>query len=194
MTLLLPKFSRALPLLLALAVRPGSLAAQSDDGPPAWMKEHMAAMVTGDSLRWLTDNRQWQNSDEPFSDYGTRFYWGPNRLSIRGVLFGIHEGRETGAMWNYTLWWHPGERKVLLSQVGAGGAYGVGEMRLRPDGVYETVQAFWGPDGTRTETQHEERHPDATTQVGLSSSMVDGEWKPGRTYTWHKVPSPPARR
>lgn len=188
-----PRFAsspRLLALLLGLAPVPAALAAQAPEGAPAWLTEQMTTMVTGDSLRWLTDNCRWQGPDEPFSAYGTRFWWGPGRLSLRGVLFAIRDGRETQPIWSFSLFWHPGERKVLLTQVGFHGVYGAGEMRRRPDGSFETTQLFWSPDGTRSEIRHEDRFEGGTRHIGQSANLVNGEWKPGRSYTWIKEPSP----
>lgn len=179
-----------LPAAFGIGAATVPLGAQTTGGPPGWMQEHMAAMVTGDTLRWITDNRQWQNEDEPFSDYCLRFWWGPGRKSLRGALFAIHEGKETGNMWFYSLYWHPGQQKVILAQIGGNGVYGEGEMQLRPDGVFDTHQDFWTLEGSHSEVRHEERFEGATRQVGLSSTLTDGVWKPGREYTWIKEPSP----
>lgn len=82
-------------------------AAPRDDGPPAWLREHMAAMVR-DGGTWHTDNAKWTSAAEPAKTYATSWSWGIGKMSIQGRLFGLDAGgAEFATYWEFRLYWDP---------------------------------------------------------------------------------------
>ena len=101
-------------------------------------------------------------------------------MTMTGRLFGLDGGKETPAFWEFRQYWHPGRQEAVVEQFGWGGAFGIGT--LTRDAVAE--QTICNADGTTSQIGHRSEMPDADTRVQASFDIVDGAWRPRRTYTW----------
>jgi hypothetical protein len=186
---------RLIPILLlsllaaapAAAVDPesGQSSVATAQPAPQWHLDEIA-FLTRDSGRWVASNAAYQNENEPMEAYVIE--WRPGYAnSMTGRLFGVIDGKETEDFWQFRQYWHPGEGKAYLEQFGAGGAFGVGPMQPE-DGRMKMAQTFYAPDGGVSVVGHLSHNPDAGTHVTDSFAIVDGEWRPNRTYTWKRQP------
>lgn len=156
---------------------------------PKWLIDHFTFMTAG-SGRWITDNAEFTSENEPFDKYGTEWKWGVGKQSIRGRLFGMNGSKEAGDFWEYRIYWHPKEKRAVFEQFGAGGIFGVGEMRnvTLGDGKAEksVEMVFYSPDGSTWHDLHKliEMQGEHTTH---SFKLEAGNWRPQRTYVWRLV-------
>lgn len=159
-------------------------------GMPQWLKSHFEFMTEGTG-RWITDNSKFKSENEPFDEYGTEWAWGVGKKSIKGRLFGLKDKKEVATFWEYRVFWHPLEKRAVFQQFGAGGVFGIGEMRVigLPDGKSEnlTEATFYNPDGTNRKDLHKltENKDEHTTQ---SFSFENGSWELRRIYIWRRAP------
>lgn len=188
MPLRLPTLPSAAALLALLVPLPATQA-QAPASVPAWFADEVAWRVTGDSVRWEADNRTWRSADEPFEAYGLRFWPTLGGRGMRGVLFGIRDGKETRPFSEFRLFWHPGRQQVVVLQWDGWGGYAEGTLRGPVDGVTRLEQANWSASGQETRSAHDSRREGAT-QVDQQLAWVDGAWSPGRSYTWSRRPVP----
>lgn len=154
---------------------------------PGWVRDHFERHVRG-SGRWITSNAAYVSEQETDDHYAIEWRWAVGRQGVRGRLFGLRDGDETGTYWELHSYWDPAERRVVADQFGANGAVGTGTIHDRGDGVFEVVQTFTAPDGSRSRTRHLTTLG-AASQTGTSYGWDQGEWKPRRTYTWNLEPA-----
>jgi hypothetical protein len=154
---------------------------------PQWYLDDIE-FLTKDGGRWVTSNAEYQSESEPMEAYAIEWKKGYAN-SMTGRLFGIVDGKETGDYWRFRQYWHAGEGKAVLEQFGFGGAMGVGVL-WREDDRTKTAQTFYPPQGAPTLQGHIAYNPDAETHVTESYNIVDGEWRPNRTYTWKRETAP----
>lgn len=178
-------------MLVGLVFVPGLFAQDKtaeNDSPPKWLTDHFAFMTEG-SGRWIADNSPFKSENEPFDEYGTEWKWGVGKQSIMGRLFALRDKKEVATFWEFRVFWHPEKRKAFIQQFGAGGAFGVGEMRVIESGdssLNVTEQDFYIPGGTDYLEMHHliERKGEHETK---SFQLEKGSWKLQRTYIWKKV-------
>lgn len=154
---------------------------------PQWYLDDIAFLTRG-SGRWVTSNADYMSENEPMEAYVIEWRKGYAN-SMTGRLFAIVEGKETGDYWRFRQYWHPGEGKAVLEQFGFGGAAGLGVIWREGDKM-KTVQTFYPPQGAPALNGHIAYNPDAETHVTESYNIVDGEWRPNRTYTWKLETAP----
>lgn len=174
--------------ILALAA-PAAFAADDKPGKaPQWFLDDIK-QLSADGGRWIADNSAYKNENEPFDSYGTEWRSGFDGDTMTGRLFGIKDGKElTFDFWEFRQYWHPGRMEGVVEQFGWGGVLGAGV--LAQDGVGTVSdQVFYNIDGSTTRTGHKSRFPDKDTHVTESFDIVDGEWKPRRSYTWKRQPA-----
>jgi hypothetical protein len=112
---------------------------------------------------------------------------GPSRQTLRGRLFGIRDGKDVGTFWDFHVFWHPGEGKAFISQVGADGTLGMGTLEPpSADGSARSEATIYSVDGTTTRIAHVVRNR-GDIHAGESFDWVDGTWQPRRSYVWHRV-------
>ncbi len=150
---------------------------------PTWFAEHIRLMTNGDG-RWFADNSDYQSDDEPFDQYGLEWTSEMNGNLMRGRLFGVRDGEETGAFWTFSVMWDPARGRAMVYQVGGDGTLGVGHLTHSTRGE-ELVMDFTSPAGSSYRTRHTE-----TTANGVRTSesfqhSEDG-WQPSRTYHWRQ--------
>jgi len=173
-------------LLVIGAVTTHTLAAQAPPPLPLWFSEELRQRVTGDSIAWVTDNRQWTSAQEPAQAYGMRWWATPGGRGMRGVLFAIVDGRESAPIWEFRTFWHPGRQAVMVVQYNGWGGYAEGV--LKPSGTRAQLlleQESWDAGGTRVLARHESEYVDGR-QVDTQFTMVEGRWERGRQYVWEK--------
>lgn len=155
-------------------------------GPlPAWLHQEMTRLAEG-SGTWLADNRQFQSAEEKFDHYGLEWKWGLGKQSLKGRLYGVIDGTETGTFWEYRLFWHPGEGQAILQQFGSDGTYGVGELKADDQGRTTMEQTFYGPDGSTWRTGHESWW-DGEAHLTQQLEWRNGEWIKDRLYRWTRA-------
>lgn len=133
---------------------------------------------------WVADNGRYKSADEPADAYGIEWKLGLGGQSLTGRLYGIRDGKEGLTFWEFREFWHPGDGKVVTTQFGLGGAYGVGPHEFRADGTSEMLQTFYDPSGATTRTGHRsmlkgDEH--TTTSFDVDAA---GTWTERRTYVW----------
>ena len=197
MMLILPKglVSIAVSVACVLVFSVAQNTAHSSNNPktitrnavPAWLQDHMIFMTRG-SGRWITDNSVFKSENELYDAYLTEWKWGIGKNSIRGRLAAIIDNKEVVTVWEYQLFWHPGENKAILHQFGRNGVFGVGEMvSVEDDGqtVRNTEMTFFAPDGTSWKDLHNLYEKDDEHKT-ISFTYKDETWREGRTYTWKR--------
>jgi hypothetical protein len=173
---------------LALAVLSGALVpAPAAAEPPQWFLEEITSL-TADGGRWVADNSGYRNENEPFEAYVVEWTSGFDGATMTGRLFGLKDGAETPAFWEFRQYWHPGRNEAVLEQFGWGGAIGAGVMTRERDTTI-TDQVFYQGDGAARREAHRGEFRDSKTHVTESFDIVDGEWKPRRTYVWKLQPA-----
>lgn len=153
---------------------------------PQWHLDDIDFM-TRNGGRWVTSNADYQSENEPFNAYAMEWKKGYAN-SMTGRLFGIRDGKETGDFWRFRQYWHPGKGQVMLEQFGFGGAMGIGPVTR--DGETAIIeQTFYPSEGNANVVAHKSRN-DAKTDAHITESfdIVDGEWRPRRTYEWRRAP------
>lgn len=151
--------------------------------PPAWFLEEINTLSAGTG-RWVADNSGYKSEDEPYDSYVTEWVAGFAGSTLRGRLFGIADGVESGDFWEFRLFWHPAQRRVVMQQFGGGGTFGTGTM-WRVDDRNKMKQTFFGVDGSSRLVGHISYFRDARAQV-TDSFDIDGDvWTPRRSYTWY---------
>ncbi len=172
--------------LLLLLPRPG---ASQEGGIPESALELMRAEVG----TWKADNSAYSGEEEPFDAYAIDWAWNPGHTSLTGRLYGLRESREVGTFWTFHQFWHPGQRTMVVQQLGRDGTFGTGQVRIVEPGVSELVQLFYAPDGSTREERHLTRHS-VDRRQGTSFRRVNGKWEERRTYTWVRDPPPTGGR
>jgi hypothetical protein len=178
-------------ILIGLVFVPQLIAQEKDagnDSPPKWLVDHFTYMTEGTGC-WIADNSPFKGENEPFDAYGTEWTWGVGKQSLKGRLFALRDNKEVATFWEFRVFWHPGKRKAFIQQFEAGGAFGVGEMRViesKDSSINVTEQDFYIPDGTDFLEMHHlvERKGEHETK---SFRLEKGSWKLQRTYIWKKV-------
>lgn len=165
----------------------GATASETATPAPQWYLDDIA-FLTRDGGRWAADNSQYQGDDDPFDAYVIEWKAG-YAYSMSGRLFGLKDGEETGDFWEMFQYWDPGKGEAVVTQFGFGKAVGLGRAWVE-DGVSMSEQRFYAPDGSISGIGHKARNPDANTHVTESFDIVDGAWKPRRTYTWKRQAAP----
>lgn len=155
--------------------------------PPQWFLDDIEAHTAGGG-RWVADNSAYQGENEPFDAYVLEWKAGFDGMTMTGRLFGLADGKETPAFWEFRQYWHPGRNEAVVEQFGWGGAMGIGT--LTQDGVSD--QTIYNADGSTARIGHRAELVDADTRVQASFDIDDGEWRPRRTYTWIRQRPEPA--
>lgn len=151
---------------------------------PTWYTEHLQRLVADGGL-WVTDNGNYLSEQEPYTAYALHWQSGVGDHTAVGRLYGIRDGQEGATIWQFRLYWHPGQDQALLQQFGAGGALLSGPLTLEEDGRERLLQTFWAPDGRSWEVGHLTEWTSPDEHIG-SSYQVDeaGQWTEQRRYVW----------
>ncbi len=178
--------------LLALGMRPAAVHEASAEPAPAWFAAYLASEMEHGGL-FIADNSAYTSASETDDAYGIDWTWGIGKRSVRGRLFGLANGEETGTYWEMHTVWHPGANEARAYQFGGDGTFAEGTLRLLDEaagiaGGIEILQTFTSPDGSTREVRHVS-HPLAGGGNRGASFDKDGDgWKPRRSYDW--LPEP----
>ncbi|HNR78396.1 MAG TPA: hypothetical protein PKM48_14780 [Parvularculaceae bacterium] len=160
--------------------------ALAQQAPPQWYLDDIKALSAAGG-RWIADNAQYKNEQEQFESYATEWRSEFDGHTMSGRLFGFKDGKETSFdFWSFRQYWHPGRNEAVVEQFGWGGALGVGPL-TENDGGTMSDQTFYNADGSVTRVGHKSRFLDENTYLTESFDIVDGEWKPRRSYQWKRV-------
>lgn len=96
-------------------------------------------MLASGSGTWIADNSAYKNENETADAYGVSWTYGIGKTSLNGKLFGIKDGKEMGTFWEFRMYYHPSEKKLMYQQYGWGGMLGIAEMTLPDESHSEDV-------------------------------------------------------
>lgn len=142
-------------------------------------------VLTANGGTWIADNSAYINDTEKADAYGITWTYGLGKTSVTGRLFGIKDGKEFGTFWEFRVFYHPEQKKLMYHQYGWGAGLGIAEMKLIDDTRSEDVVALMYPDGTSSKVKHE-NDTRSDIQYAQSYEWKDGEWKKQRYYEWKK--------
>ena len=172
-------------LLAALCTASTILAQQA--GIPEWFTREMERDIGS----WVTDNAAYHSENEPMDHYVVDYYWDNYRVSIRGELYGLIDGKKTRNFWEFHKYWDFKTQAPILFQIAADGSTGAGPFQYNEDHSENSlVQDFAWSDGSVVKMGHktivfdEISHVDSTYTIG-----EDGVWAFNRTYRWDKQPA-----
>lgn len=154
-------------------------------GPPAWFTAHLEYLTAGDGV-WVADNAAYQSKDEPADQYEVTYVWGAGKRTASGTMRAITDGKRSRVIWDYRVFWDPGQKKVMLQQHGFWGSYGIGETRHIDAKTLRTEQTFYEPDGGKSRAAHDWILKGPRRHETRSFGLEKGEWKPGRSYLWER--------
>jgi hypothetical protein len=163
---------------------PSDSAAPAPRVRPEWVGPYMEGMIG----IWIADNAKYRSDAEPFEAYGIEWKWGAGRQSLAGRLYAIVDGRDAGTSWDFREFWHPGEGRLLASQFGTDGTFGIGPHERLADGTLEMVQTFYDPSGKMTRVGHRSRIQGDEMITQSFDVSPNGAWTDRRTYTWRRQP------
>lgn len=151
--------------------------------PPKWYHDYLAGLAP-DTGAWIAENAAYRSDAEPSDAYGLEWHWGLGRQSVTGRLFGLIDGEETGTYWEFRIFWHPGDHRVVVQQFGSDGTFGTGILYMVGDDKERLEQTFYAPDGSANRAGHETAlGPDIRS--GFSFDIhPDGGWQARRQYDW----------
>ncbi len=175
-------------LSLALPAEPGARHLTPHvpvDSPPAWFREGLADLVRG-SGRWLADNSAHVSPQEPWEAYGQEWSWGLGKRSVKGRLYAVKGGKEAGTIWEYHVYWHPGEGRAVVEQFGSDGSFGRGYLSSDGNGGEWLDQTLHFMDGSTSRVGHQAKL-EGDTRVTQSLTWSDGKWEKRRYYSWRRV-------
>lgn len=142
-------------------------------------------ILTSDGGTWIADNSLYKNENEPADAYGITWTYSLGKTSVNGRLFGLKDGKETGTYWEFRMYYHPAEKKLMYQQFGWGGALGTAEMKLLDETHSEDVATIYNPDGSSTQIKHESEIKN-DIQYSQSYQWMDNAWQKQRYYEWKK--------
>lgn len=153
---------------------------------PSWLRAHMDYMTQGSGV-WVTSNDKFKSDAEPFDQYVTEWKYSVGKMGMNGRLYGIRDGKPTGDFWEYHVYWHPKDRVAYIVQLGAGGAFGIGEVK--DSGLNDPPQRFFEmemvmPDGSDVMDLHRIHESGKGEHKTVSFDFREGEWIERRTYVW----------
>lgn len=153
---------------------------------PDWYWEHNE-FLTRDGGVFHADNSAYRSESEPWDAYGLSWEKGPSGQSLRGRLFGLRDGKDAATFWEFYVFWHPGEGKAYMYQVGLDGTLGTGTLEPPgADGKQRSEQTFHNVDGSTARVAHLALNR-GDTHSTESFHWGDGAWKPRRTYVWKRA-------
>ncbi len=143
--------------------------------------------LTKDGGSWVADNSAYKSDNEPFESYGLTWTWGFAKKSVNGTLYGIRDGKKTGTFFEFKMFYHPKENKVIYYQFGTDGTVGEGEVKLT-GGQSEILTSFYSPGGGTYKQRHEEVVKNGERHSQDYTLTQAGTWEKGRTYIWKLKP------
>lgn len=158
--------------------------AATPGSPPEWYMEDVTFLTAGNG-RWVADNSEYQNENEPFDAYGVEWTAKYGGMMV-GRLFGLIEGEEKGEFWHFVQYWDARTGTAILTQFHPSGGSGIGRLWEEGNAV-KSQQTFIRPDGARSESGHIARKPDPFTHETDSYDIEGDEWSLRRKYIWRRA-------
>lgn len=175
-------------LLLALCLFVPACASASayaqPAGPPAWWVAHVE-FVSRDGGVWVSPNPQGENDPDAPDAFAMHWRRANDGYALLGRLYGLRNGEEIAEYWTFIEFWHPGERRAVVQQWSAAGAYGVGESRWE-NGEGVLVQTFWLPDGRSWREGHRNRENGDEYVTHAFDISETGEWTSKDPRVWRR--------
>ena len=177
---------RLFALLMVVCMATPVSSADEGASPPEWFRQHLAYLTAGDGT-WLADNSSFKSEEEPYDSYQVTYVWGAGKQTASGSMRAYRNGKPTGVIWDYRVFWDPATRRCVIQQWGFGGAYGVGETKRVDETTLRSEQMFYGPDGSGSRSAHDWIVDGPLKHTTHSFSFENGAWKAGRTYVWKRA-------
>lgn len=142
-------------------------------------------ILTADGGTWIADNSAYKNENEPADAYGITWSYALGKTSVNGRLFGLKDGKEIGTYWEFRMYYHPAEKKLMYQQYGWGGTLGIAEMTFPDETHSEDVTTIYNPDGSSTKIRHVNEIKN-DIHYAQSYQWKDNAWQKQRYYEWKK--------
>ncbi len=156
--------------------------AHSENTIPQWFQANMEASVG----TWTASNAEYQSENEPIESYVMEWKWGIGKTSIIGGLYGLINGKKTGAFWEFRQYWDFEKQQGIVAQYGGDGTIGVGAITSDGDNGTSLDQVFISPDGTKKRHGHRSiMQVDKFTATSFDIGE-DEKWVKRRSYIWYK--------
>ena len=157
-----------------------NLFAQTPDSLPKEVKADWDNL-TRNGGNWVADNSAYKNENEPFEAYGLTWTWGFANKSLNGKLYAIRDGKNAGAFYEFKMFYHPKENKIMYYQFGTDGSIGQGEVKLTGKNS-EIITTFFVAGGDSFKQKHEEIEKNGDRHSFDFRLKQDGTWEKGPTY------------
>lgn len=164
----------------------------ADDLLPAWLLAEWELRTEGGG-HWVADNSANKSADEPYDAYGMEWTWGLGKKTLKGRLYAAQNGKDVGTLFEYRLAWHPGEKKVLLTQYGSDGTFAFGAVMPIGEKRTEALQRFYAPDGSTFQVGHRVEINGDEMRIQSFTVSDGGVWTARRSYLWKRVSQPPPK-
>jgi hypothetical protein len=169
--------------LISAAWTSSSVQQRTPAPAPAHVVENWQSLIG----TWIASNQQYKSDLDPMDAYGITWEWGLNKKSLVGRLYGLRDGKEVGTFWEFREFWHPGEHRVIATQFGRDGTYGVGPHDIGSDGTSEMLQTFFAPEEGAIRKIGHRAHLKGDVHTTSSFDVNDqDDWKPRRSYVWRR--------
>jgi len=178
------RLPRTAVLLFAVAALPAA-AQEESAAPPDWYLQHNDFLARDGGV-FHAENPH-RSEAEPWEAYGLAWEKGPSGKTLRGRLFGLRDGEDAATFWEFFVYWHPGDRKAYVQQVGGDGTVGSATLEpLEEAGTYRSEATFFNLDGSTARIAHVSRDG-GDAHATESFRWADGSWEPMRSYVWRRM-------
>lgn len=170
-------------IFILLIVTLANFYAFGQEAMPQWFLEEMQ----NDIGTWSTDNSEYKRDQELFEEYQIVWEWSIKNYSLKGQLFGVHDGKKSPVFWEFRKVWDEKLGKPKVIQIGLDGTYGVGHVNNSNESETQLEQIFVSPNGLEYKEGHKTIIKSDSLHIGSSFSISqDEKWEKRRTYTWIK--------
>lgn len=173
-------------VLVALHLASYQVSAAPEELLPDWVRAEWE-LRTQDGGNWVADNSANLGENEPYEAYGQVWSWGLGKKTLKGRLYAIQKGKEVGTLFEYRLMWHPGEKKLMVTQYGSDGTFAIGTVMPVGEGMTEVLQRFYHPDGRTHQVGHRVQIKGGEMHIQAYDVSEGGVWTQRRRYLWKRV-------
>ena len=144
-----------------------------------------------DGGEWRCDNPDYKPGTEQAKEFGYKFAWALHRRAVLLEIFGEFDGgRGRITFWHNTAAWHPGEKRVVMTHLGVGGAVLHGWEDMPDENTREHEFHGVAPDGSEFRFRDVARITGPDTHESTSFQWKDGGWVEQRKMQWRRVKGP----
>lgn len=141
-----------------------------------------------DGGEWRCPNPDYQPGTEQPREYGYRFQWALHQRAVTLEIFGEFDGgRGRVTFWHNLAAWHPGEKRIVMTHLGVGGAILYGHEEMPDPDSREHVFRGVAPDGSEYRFRDIAKITGPDTHESVSFRWQDGGWVEQRKLVWQRV-------